>query len=338
MPADTPPEDLAGVAIGRNEGQRLNVCLRSLLRSVAPRAVVYVDSGSNDGSVALARSLGVEVIELDLSVPFTAARARNAGYQYLARTRPGLTLVQFVDGDCEIVPGWIDRARARMRERPELSVVCGRRRERHPHASIFNRMCDVEWDTPIGDTRECGGDAMMRLAALEEVGGYDPRLIAGEEPELCVRLRRRGHVIERIDAEMTLHDAAMTSVRQWWRRQVRSGHACAEGVAMHGAAPERHDVAPYRRTIFWAVVVPIAALVGARPTGGATLALLLGYPLSAARVYLRLRRTGRARGDAAIAGALMTLGKFPELAGIIKYHWARTRGRRAGLIEYKRAD
>jgi hypothetical protein len=215
-------------------------------------------------------------------------------------------------------------------------VVCGRRRERHPQRSIFNRMCDIEWDTAIGDTTECGGDALIRLHALDEVGGYDPSLIAGEEPELCVRLRRRGHVIERLAVEMTLHDAAMTKVGQWWRRRVRAGHACAEGVALHGAAPERHGIAPYRRTIFWALGVPALALALAPLGTGAILIPLLGYPLSAARVYRQMRSKGRSRADAAIAGTLMTLGKFPELAGIVTYHWTRSRGRRAGLIEYKR--
>jgi len=328
--------DLGCVAIGRNEGERLRVCLQSLLRSVRPEAIAYVDSGSTDGSVELARSLGIDVVALDLSIPFTAARARNTGYQHLARKLAGLAFVQFVDGDCEVQAGWIERARARLIERPELAAVCGRRRERHPEASLYNRLCDVEWDTPTGDVRSCGGDALIRLAALEEVGGYDPSIIAGEEPELCVRLRARGWLVERLDAEMTLHDAAMTKLGQWWKRQVRAGHAYAEGVAMHGAPPERHDVAQYRRAWFWAAGVPLVALGGAVPTMGASLALLAGYPVSAARVYRQKRRRGRSPLDAAVAGAFLTLGKFPELQGILKYHWTRARGRRSGLIEYKR--
>jgi glycosyltransferase involved in cell wall biosynthesis len=336
MNDDALPADLGCVAIGRNEGERLRACLLSLLRSARPDAIAYVDSGSTDGSVELARALGVDVVALDLSIPFTAARARNVGYQHLLRKHPGLALVQFADGDCEIQPGWIERARARLHERPRLAVACGRRRERHPETSLYNRLCDVEWDTPKGDTRSCGGDAMIRLAALEEVDGYDASIIAGEEPELCVRLRARGWIVERLDAEMTLHDAAMTRMSQWWRRQVRAGHAYAEGVAMHGAPPERHDVAQYRRAWLWAAGVPLLALGGAIPTLGASLALLGGYPLSAARVYRHTRGRGRSRKDALVAGTFMTLGKFPELQGILKYHWTRARGRRSGLIEYKR--
>jgi GT2 family glycosyltransferase len=328
----TPPP-FGAVVIGRNEGDRLRVCLSSVLRST--QTVVYVDSGSTDGSLTLAASLGVEVVQLDMSIPFTAARARNAGYRRLLQLAPELSLVQFVDGDCEVVAGWTDKAVARLAERPELAVVCGRRRERHPEASIYNRLCDIEWDTPIGDTTACGGDAMMKLAALETVGGYDPQLIAGEEPELCVRLCERGYRIERMDAEMTLHDAGMTRLSQWWRRNVRAGHAFSEGAAMHGRGAGRHGVRNVRSAIFWAGIVPTAALLGAVPTGGASLLLFGGYGALALRVYRHHRRQGRPPREAALAAVFIVLAKFPELRGVVKYHWNRLRGQRSPLIEYK---
>lgn len=234
---EAPPGRVGAVIIGRNEGARLLACLDSFPDWVRP--LVYVDSGSTDGSVAAARAAGAEVMALDMSQPFTAARARNAGF---ARMRELGTpdFVQFVDGDCRIQPGWIEAAEAFLASRPEVAVVCGRRREIRPDASVWNRLCDAEWDTPVGEARACGGDALMRVDAVAGVGGYDPSLIAGEEPELCVRLRQAGWKVWRIDREMTLHDAAMTRVGQWWKRTRRGGHAFAEGAAMHGAPPERH--------------------------------------------------------------------------------------------------
>ena len=133
---------------------------------------------------------------------------------------------------------------------------------RYPEASIYNRLIDAEWDTPVGRARACGGDALMRVAALQEVGGFDPDLIAGEEPELCVRLRAKGWEIWRLDAEMTLHDAAMTRFGQWWQRTRRGGYAFAEGAALHGAAPERHCVPNLRRLILWGMVLPLATILG----------------------------------------------------------------------------
>ena len=194
-------ERVGVVAIGRNEGERLRRCLTSVVERAG--VVVYVDSGSTDDSVEMARGLGAMVVDLDRTTPFTAARARNAGLATLREAAPGLELVQFVDGDCEVAAGWLELAARQLDAEPQVAVVCGRRRERHPEASIYNRLCDIEWDTPVGYADACGGDALMRVAALAEVGGYDPDLIAGEEPDLCLRLRQRGWKVLRMDAEMT---------------------------------------------------------------------------------------------------------------------------------------
>ncbi|MDP8964232.1 MAG: glycosyltransferase, partial [Cyanobacteriota bacterium] len=265
------------VAIGRNEGKRLHQCLLSVVGKVAH--VVYVDSGSTDGSIELARELGVDVVELDLSTPFTAARGRNAGFDRLLQANPQIEFVQFVDGDCEVVEGWLERALHELESQPDVAVVCGRRRERFPEQSIYNRLCDIEWDTPVGEATACGGDSMMRVEAFQQVGGFNPTLIAGEEPELCVRLRQKGWKIFRLDAEMTLHDAQMTRFGQWWKRSLRAGHAYAEGAWLHGREPERHWVKESRSIWFWGLFVPLLALGMAWPTKGLSLLLLIGYPL-----------------------------------------------------------
>jgi GT2 family glycosyltransferase len=328
------------VAIGRNEGERLRACLVSARRDCP--AVVYVDSGSSDDSVALARSLGCHVVELDLATPFTAARARNEGFSFLKQIDPSIELVQFVDGDCEIVDGWIAKAAAELAARPRAAIVCGRRRERFPHASIYNRLCDMEWNTPIGQAKACGGDALMRAAAFEEVGGYDASVIAGEEPEMCVRLRERGWTIHRIDAEMTLHDAAMTRASQWWRRNVRGGHAYAQGFAMHGAPPENCYRRELRSIGFWARApliatgVMVGLLLAVRPMWVWVGFLpMLGYAALAGKAgFWRFRRGDRAE-DAALYAVAVTLAKFPQAFGVQKFRRAQKRGLRNTIIEYK---
>jgi hypothetical protein len=278
----------------------------------------------------------VKVLDLDDDQPFTAARGRNAGAQYFAGMVPGIELVQFVDGDCELVPGWLERASTRLRERPDLAAVCGRIRERSPGRSIYNRLCDIEWNTPIGEALACGGNAMMRLSMLQDVGGFNPELIAGEEPELCLRLRRAGYRIERLDADMVLHDAAMTRFVQWWRRSVRAGHAYAEGASMHGAAPERHWVHETRRIWFWGAVLPGLVSISALSTGGGSALLLWAYPFFATRLYAGMRRRGFSRYEAFLYGVFLTVGRFAELEGMLKYHLRRWRGEEPSLIEYKR--
>jgi GT2 family glycosyltransferase len=314
--------DVGAVVIGRNEGARLVACLASL-RGIS--RLVYVDSGSSDGSVAAARAAGAQVVELDLSRPFTAARARNAGLAVLAECPPAY--VQLVDGDCVLRDGWIDTARAFLDAHPRVAVACGRRRERFPNASVYNRLCDSEWDTPVGRARACGGDALVRFAAVQAAGGFRDDLIAGEEPELCLRLRRAGWDIWRLDAEMTWHDAAMTRFGQWWRRSRRAGHAFAEGAALHGRSPERHWVAESRRALAWGVGLPALALglAALTPFG---LLLLLAYPGQVLRLALR---EGPRRLAAWERAFFLTLGRFPEALGVLGFHL----GRRGRLIEYK---
>lgn len=322
---------IGAVVIGRNEGERLRRCLTSLAERVAP--IVYVDSGSVDGSVELARSLGADVVELDLSIPFTAARARNEGFARARSLAPALGIVQFVDGDCELLPGFLDRVVEAFRD-DTVGVVAGRLRERNVEASLYNRLCDIEWDGPVGDVDWVGGNAAFRASVFEAAGGFDSSLIAGEEPELCLRIRRLGSRVVRIDVPMALHDAAMTRFSQWWRRSLRAGHAYAEGAVMHGASGERYCVREMFRSLAYGAVLPSVAVLAAPWTGGLSLVGVGLYPVSAYRAYRSVRGRRDARDSAVYAG-FVTLAKFPEALGILKFHARRLRGRRSELIEYK---
>lgn len=325
---------LGCVVIGRNEGERLQRCLRALDPGALP--VVYVDSGSTDDSVTFADAIGALVVDLDLSRPFTAARARNAGLARLRAAAP-VAFVMFFDGDCEACPGWLDAGLAALEGDPQLGAVCGRLRERHPEASIYNALCDLEWDAPPGPTHAVGGNAMYRVEALTRAGGFNQSLIAGEEPELCLRLRRLGYTLQRLPVDMAWHDAAIYRFGQWWRRAVRSGYAYAEGAHLHGASPERFRLREVRRIVFWGILVPFFAFGAAGPSMG--LSLILGglYPLSALRLYARSRGEGRTRRQALLRAAFLTLGKLPEAQGVLRYHLGRLRGRASGIIEYKDA-
>ncbi len=321
------------IAIGRNEGERLKRCMRSLPADLG--LVVYVDSGSTDGSVQFAQEHGAEVVGLDMSRPFSAARARNAGVERLRQRRPELELVQFIDGDCELDPGWLDSGLRELEADAATAVVCGRRRELSPRQTPYNQLCDMEWDTPIGEASACGGDALMRLAALREVGGYDETLIAGEEPELCLRLRRAGHRIQRIDHEMTRHDAQITRFSQWWLRNVRAGHAYAEGYHRHGDGPEHFNERAVRSNVAWGLAVPAASLALSGPTLGGSLLLFGLYGVLYRRVLADCKARGAAASDAALYARYTTLGKIAQAQGFLQFHHRRlTRGDRK-LIEYK---
>lgn len=322
------------VLIGRNEGQRLVRALDAVCG--LGTTVVYVDSGSTDDSVGQARSRGAAVVELDMSTPFTAARARNAGFERLRQVAPGVEYVQFIDGDCEVVDGWIDAAVATLDAEPQLSAVCGYRRERFPDRTVFNRVCDVEWrNGPVGKISCFGGDVMIRTSALREIGGYDASLIAGEDEEIGIRLRARGGELLRLDRTSTLHDADMHTVGQWWTRAKRCGHAYAQLHRLYGGPPERKYDQEIRRTLLWGVLVPASVVGFSVPTLGASWLLLGAYPLRAVKTAQAARQRGFSWPDSLAWALSCSVSAVPEAIGVAKFHLDRWRKRTPKIIEYK---
>ena len=321
--------ELGIVAIGRNEGERLRRCLNSLPQDVT---TVYVDSGSADDSVQLARTRGADVVELSQQLPFTAARARNAGFRRLVELSPHLSYVQFIDADCEMSRSWIEHAVSFLHSHGEVAAVCGRLRERHPEQSVYNWLCDREWEGGSGEIRACAGNVMIRASALGAAGGYREDVIAAEEDELSVRLRAAGWRIWRLENDMANHDASMTRFDQWWRRALRSGYAFAQGAHLHGRRPERHFVWESCRAWLWGMLVPLLALAGAVLFGLWAWALLLIYPLQILRQATR--NSGSLR-DRIWLALFQILARFPEVCGQLKYLRDRLLVRQARIIEYK---
>ena len=332
-------DDVGVVVIGRNEGSRLGACLASVKADGVP--VVYVDSGSTDGSPEVAGEQGAEVVHLSPEKPFTAARARNAGFAELRRRHAHCEFIQFVDGDCELTPDWLQTARRFLSGRPEFALICGALRERHPERSVYNRLCQLEWRAPEGEIQTSGGIFMIRAEAYEAVGGMNEALIAGEEPDLCVRLRQNGWRLQRLAHEMATHDAGMTRFYQWWTRAVRAGHAAAEGVALHGRSPERFKVKQVRSAMFWGLAAPLA-FVCLSALGFVFAPLWLGSAFIAGawlwqglRIAKGRRQLGDTPREARLFAAFCLLAKLPESLGVLRWCVKRLRGGPSTLIEYK---
>lgn len=315
---------LGAVVIGRNEGDRLKACLNSLVPVCA--RVVYVDSGSQDDSVAFARGLGVIVVELDTSVPFTAARARNAGFQALLEAGD-LELVQFVDGDCRVQADWLDAGVQALANDPGLGLVTGWRSEIHPMATLYNQMCQVEWRRPAGPITACGGDMMVRGQAFRDAGGFNASVIAAEDDEFCLRLAKAGWKLVRLPVEMTLHDANMTRFGQWWQRAKRAGHGFAQLNRMHPPHFQREKL----RVWVYALALPLLFLLGLFASGWISVAVLGVYALS----YWKTWRGLRGQPMALRQAALLVLAKIPNLLGMLTYYRRARKGEDMHIIEYK---
>ncbi len=305
------------VVIGRNEGERLRRCLESVPRSYP---IIYADSGSSDGSLALARSLGVHALEC--SPPYSAARARNQGFAGLCERHPGMRYVQFLDGDCTLFAGWLEAAARALEADPQRAVVTGELLERDPDGSAYNRLCAMEWRSTPGEVRALGGVAMMRAAVFRTLGGYRPEVIAGEDSELGVRMALAGYRVTRIAGLMATHDAGITRFAQWWRRAVRAGHAIGQRSHLNGGSALRDCVRERNSVLFWGVGVPLLALA-ALP---GSLLLLCAY----AALWLRVWR----RRGSALYATFLLIGKFANALGLARFYLNKLAGRYA-LIEYK---
>jgi len=326
---DSCPE-VAVVVIGRNEGPRLETCLSSVQAMDYARDrvdIVYVDSSSTDDSVERAKKLGVRVVALPPGAP-TAARGRNAGL--LASQAP---YVFFVDGDTIIHPQFLSKAIEFMEEREYVAAVSGYRREIHPQHSFYNRVLDLDWISPAGEAGYCGGDAVIRRAVLEQVGPYAEDLVAGEEPELCHRIRQEGFKIFRLDLPMTMHDLNIHKFSGYWIRCFRTGYAYAEVSARtNGQTFGRESRRNQIQTIAY-MAVPLVLLFFLK---------LLAIPVMIGGVALVLARTvWRARWRKASFATSLAYAihghfcQFPIWFGQLKFYINRRRKVTASLIEYK---
>jgi GT2 family glycosyltransferase len=323
------PDNIGIVVIGRNEGPRLRNCL---LKLPSHLAVVYVDSGSTDGSVTFARRLARQVIELDMSIPFTAARARNAGWREMVATNPQIEYIQFLDGDCELVVDWLKHAKTFLENTPEVAIVCGRVRERYPEESIYNRLCDFEWDTPVGLTKACGGIALARVKSLHEVNGFEDTLVAGEEPEMCLRMRICGWTIWRLNHEMALHDAAIHRFGQWWTRTKRGGFASAATACLHRGGSEAFNRRRSLSAILWGAILPLSIIILTSVINPYCSVLALLYPLQMLRIGSKM--PGRLKFRL-LRSFFLVFGKIPEATGVLSFHFDQVARRQHSLFEYK---
>lgn len=334
------------VVIGRNEGERLKRCLSSI-QSQHNGPVVYVDSGSTDGSADYARSVGVDVVDLDISIPFTMARGRNTGLDYLVDRHSHCQFVQFVDGDCEMVAGWIKTGLQFLERHQDYAGVCGNRSERFPEATIYNQLIEMEWQDRAGEVEACGGDAIYRIDRFQVAGCFNEAMIAGEEADLCLRLRQLGSRLMRLDSPMTVHDANMQYFSQWWKRSVRCGHAYAHGYDMHKNDAEvggkKYKRKALLSSLIYGLVLPgllvlIFLLLTANPSGAGQLFLFTGAVLVLAfyvRGFYKTAKSKSTSSHSSLYASFIALGKFPEVQGVLHYFLNKMLGKTSKIIEYR---
>lgn len=322
---------LAIVVIGRNEGERLRRCIDTLLQISAQ--IVYVDSGSTDSSVQMARSRQVYVVDLDMSSPFSASRARNTGFRAARREFPDAQFVQFVDGDCDVAPTWLATGVAFLESRPDVVAVYGALSERHPEHSLYNLHCHHTWNPgEAGETDFFGGNFMARTTTFEAVDGFREDVIDSEDHELAVRMRLTGGKVWYLDAPMAIHDLAMSRFSQWWRRTLLGGYGNGQVVSLHRSAPGRPHQQAWYRSWLWGFWLPAFVLVLTVLIGPLGLLPLLLYSVSFVRTYVRRPEAGGRHAGFAL---LSIFSNFAEATGQARFLLDRLGGRSARIVKDK---
>jgi glycosyltransferase involved in cell wall biosynthesis len=316
------------VVIGRNEGERLVLCLDSIQRAEVP--CVYVDSQSTDNSVDEAKKRNIISLVLDDSSPVNASRARNEGFEVLVEQYPDLDYVHFIDADCELDLAWLPQAITILDKRPNIAIVCGRLHEKYRNKSIYMRLCDMDWYVPAGPIARCGGIFTVRKGIFSELEGFDTTLIAGADPEFCLRLTAKGGEILALDTDMGTHDSAMYHFSQWWHRCTKVGFGYANG-AKWGSWQKQA-----RSSLVWGAALPLCMLLGSLLISPLFLCLIVLYFIQIFRIYNSNIDIGTSDAyDKYLYAQFCVLAKFPEAKGVIRYFVNSIKGKQQKIIEYK---
>ncbi len=322
------------VVIGRNESTRLPLCFESMSQVVCKK--IYVDSGSSDNSVELAKEYQFDVVELDFSRPFSAARARNEGFERLIQLNPNIEFVQFIDGDCTLLPVWLDVATKALLADKQRGAVIGHLQERNVDASPYNRLCALEWRSAVGDLDDygaLGGISVIRASVFKELGGFNPEVIAGEDSEFGVRMGAVGYKVTKLDCPMATHDADIHHFSQWWTRAVRGGHAIGQRAFINGQKTQ-DCIKERNSTLFWGGLIPLIIVLLLVPSSGYSLLLLGGYGLLCYRVMRFRLLLGDSYSDAWLYTKFLLLTKLANMVGLLKFYRNKL-CQRYNIIEYK---
>ncbi|MBU2969268.1 glycosyltransferase family 2 protein [Pseudoalteromonas sp. C2R02] len=313
------------VVIGRNEGERLKLCLQSVRK--AKCKVVYVDSDSKDGSAEFADSLGISVVRLNDDKPINAAIARNAGFKQITSESPELEFIHFIDADCELNAGWLKHALTVLTDDDKLSAVCGRLREKNVKESIYTQLCDMSWYIRPGIIDSCGGIATIKVDIFKQFNGFNETLIAGEEPEFYSRVREKGYTVRCLDIAMGTHDCAMVSFKQWWMRTVKTGFGFANGSQWGAWNKRQHSI------LIWVLLIPITILCGSIIEPWLLISALI-FPIQILKIGIKSTIPYSFK-DKLLDATFCIFAKLPQFVGMVKYQVSRFSKEQNKNIEYK---
>jgi GT2 family glycosyltransferase len=211
------------VVCSYNGAATIEECLAGIEALAYPNfELIVVDDGSTDGTAAIAARRDCRLISTETR---GLAAARNTGIDAASGE-----IVAFIDDDAAPDPDWLTFL-AHSFLTTENAGIGGPNLAFPEDGAVAQCISHA----PGGPTHVLisdqdaehipGCNMAFRRAALEQVGGFDPRFrVAGDDVDICWRLRERGLGLGFSPAAVVWHHRR-DSVRRYWRQQRCYGEA-----------------------------------------------------------------------------------------------------------------
>lgn len=208
------------VVIGRNEEKHLEACFRSIFNMNYPHnklEIIYVDTDSRDKSVDIAKQFNVKIAEEQSDFP-SPGLARNRGIR-----EAQYEIIHFIDGDMTVDRNYLKNAIPTL-QKNNIACVIGDISERYSDRSFLAKVLNYPWrkrKKGIVDAPGAGGTFLKSI--LQEIGGYNPLILKGQETELGFRIRQKGYQIYKIENKMGTHDYGINNIHSLMKHSYTMG-------------------------------------------------------------------------------------------------------------------
>jgi glycosyltransferase involved in cell wall biosynthesis len=215
---------LSCIIVARNEEKNIERCILSVIRAlcVYPETeVLLVDSCSNDETINVASKLSTRIIRLRSDWPQSPSAGR-----FLGVLNTSGRFILFIDGDMELIPGWLECAVDFLEKDDSAAAVVGRLYDRFQNkdGSSSSPSIGVEFKKMIGTqtTHFVPGSALFKRDILLKAGNFDPFLMAEEEADISDRIERLGFKLYFFDKDAVYHYCIFRDSLDEIKRRLRS--------------------------------------------------------------------------------------------------------------------